>query len=120
MISKQNLGIVVYLRQEGRGHGLETKVRALANKNKGHDTFTAVEMLGLEADVRKYWEAAEILKILEIASIHLLTNNPEKISGLENEGIVVSKIEAVEATPTEYTRQHLLSKKQKGHRLTLV
>jgi len=119
-IAENGNGILIYLRQEGRGQGLEKKIQALANKNKGYDTFTAVEMLGEKADVREYWEVAEILNHFNVKSINLLTNNPDKVQQLTDEGIVIARVLPVEIPPTSLTRKHLEAKKERGHRLSLV
>ena len=98
-------GVVVYLRQEGRGIGLLEKIRAYNLQDLGHDTVTANLMLGHGADERKYNVAAEILRDLglgEDSGIRLLTNNPEKVEGMANEGIKVS--ERVGMVPRDWKR----------------
>ena len=98
-------GVVVYLRQEGRGIGLLEKIRAYNLQDLGHDTVTANLMLGHGADERKYNVAAEILRDLglgEDSGIRLLTNNPEKVEGMANEGIQVS--ERVGMVPRDWKR----------------
>ena len=120
IIAAKGEGVFILLRQEGRGHGLAKKIAALANKNKGYDTFTAVEMLGLPADIRTYSEAAEILRKLQVESIHLLTNNPLKVEELEKEGVVIEQISPLEVAPTPTTLQHLIAKKLRGHHLSMV
>jgi GTP cyclohydrolase II len=98
-------GVVIYLRQEGRGIGLMEKIRAYNLQDLGHDTVTANLMLGHGADERKYDVAAEILRDLglgeEQEGIRLLTNNPEKVEGLANEGIQIS--ERVGMVPRDWT-----------------
>ena len=98
-------GVVIYLRQEGRGIGLLEKIRAYNLQDLGHDTVTANLMLGHGADERKYDVAAEILRDLglgdEQEGIRLLTNNPEKVDGLANEGIQIS--ERVGMVPRDWT-----------------
>ena len=88
-IANQGVGAVVYLRQEGRGIGLESKIRAYNLQDKGLDTLDANIALGHGADERDYEFAAKMLKTLEIFSIKLLSNNPLKIKGLEENGISV-------------------------------
>ncbi len=118
-VASERVGMIIYLRQEGRGQGLTEKIRALANKNKGYDTFAAVELLGKKADVRTYEEAAEILKMFEVQSVRLMTNNPDKIREMEDCGVRVSERVPVEPPATEATELHLLAKKQRGHLLSL-
>lgn len=119
LINQAGQGIIIYLRQEGRGHGLEVKIKALVNKNHGADTLKAVEMLGLKTDVREYDEAANILKRLKVKSINLITNNPQKISDLQELGINVENRTSIEITPTKFTAQHLKAKQKSGHMLKL-
>lgn len=106
-------GVVIYLRQEGRGIGLLEKIRAYNLQDLGHDTVTANLMLGHGADERKYDIAAEILRDLGLAEegIRLLTNNPEKVRGLASEGIKV--VERVGMTPRSWQcgDDHLLENK---------
>jgi GTP cyclohydrolase II len=99
-------GVVIYLRQEGRGIGLLEKIRAYNLQDLGHDTVTANLMLGHGADERKYDVAAEILRDLglgEDQGIRLLTNNPEKVEGLSQEGIQIN--ERVGMVPRDWTTQ---------------
>ncbi len=84
-------GIVLYLRQEGRGIGLVNKLRAYALQDRGFDTLDANEELGFDADERVYRPAAEMLRQMGFETVRLLTNNPEKLTGLESWGIQVSE-----------------------------
>lgn len=88
-IAAEGTGVVVYLRQEGRGIGLGNKIRAYDLQNKGADTVEANLRLGFEADARSYDLAAAILEDLGVRSIRLLTNNPLKVAGLEASGVKV-------------------------------
>lgn len=98
-------GVVIYLRQEGRGIGLLEKIRAYNLQDLGHDTVTANLMLGHGADERRYNLAAEILRDLGMTSgIRLLTNNPEKVEGLAGEGIKVE--ERVGMVPRDWKQHH--------------
>ena len=91
MIGSAGSGVVVYLRQEGRGIGLGNKIRAYALQENGADTIEANHLLGFETDLRRYDLAADIVKDLGIRSVSLLTNNPDKLGALEAEGIVVER-----------------------------
>jgi len=82
-------GVLVYLRQEGRGIGLGNKVRAYRLQSQGVDTIEANELLGFPVDLRSYDEAAEILRDLGVTSVRLITNNPDKIAGLRRAGVAV-------------------------------
>ena len=90
-IQAEGVGCVVYLRQEGRGIGLGNKIKAYALQEKGADTVDANRMLGLEDDLRTYGVAAKMLSALGIRQVKLMTNNPEKVKGLVDEGIVVTE-----------------------------
>jgi 3,4-dihydroxy 2-butanone 4-phosphate synthase/GTP cyclohydrolase II len=91
LIAKAKAGVLVYQQQEGRGIGLINKIHAYELQDRGLDTVAANEKLGFEADLRDYRMPAEILKYLGAARVHLLSNNPEKVHGLEREGICVQK-----------------------------
>ena len=119
-ISDKNSGIFIYLRQEGRGHGLATKIRALANKNRGLDTFQAVEQLGLSADIREYSVVREILDHFKVKSIELLCNNPDKVQSIKDEGIQVRSVINIPVTPSLYSRQHLQAKRDRGHIISFI
>ena len=108
-------GIVIYLAQEGRGLGIVNKVRALANKNQGMDTFAAVEAMGLVADMRRYDAAVQILRALGPASIVLMTNNPDKIAALNDNGITVSAVLPLVVEVPQHAVRHLVAKRERGH-----
>lgn len=112
-------GVLIYLvDQEGRGHGLACKVRALRNKNAGMDTFAAVEELGLPSDVRDYAVVRKILDALDIVSVTLLSNNPDKRIELEAVGVKVSQMQALEVDAPRHAWRHMQAKKDRGHTLT--
>lgn len=116
LISKAESGVLVYQQQEGRGIGLTNKIAAYELQDKGLDTVAANLKLGFDADLRDYRMPAEILKYLGATRIHLLSNNPEKVQGLEKEGIVVEQRIPLEIPPHSHTRAYLKSKKEKlGH-----
>lgn len=110
-------GVILYMDEEGRGHGLTVKIRGLKNKNEGLNTFQAVEVLGLPSDVRDYRHASCILIEVGVRSIQIITNNPAKTSGLVSGGLVVTGRIPIEIPATDQTRLHLQTKKKAGHLL---
>lgn len=121
LIAKSKVGVLVYQQQEGRGIGLINKIHAYELQDQGLDTVAANIELGFEADLRDYRMPAEILKYLGATRIHLLSNNPEKVQGLEREGICVKKRVPLEIPPHSLTRDYLKIKKEKlGHILNKV
>lgn len=110
---EQSEGVVIYLRQEGRGIGLFNKVQAYYWQDKGLDTVEANRKLGLADDLRGYKIAADILKYLNINSIRLLTNNPEKLKGIKEYGIdVVARI-STSVFPNKFNQKYLKVKEEK-------
>ena len=121
LIAKAESGVLIYQQQEGRGIGLINKIHAYELQDNGLDTVAANITLGFEADLRDYRMPAEILKYLGATRIHLLSNNPEKVQGLEQEGIVIEKRVPLEIPPHRHTRKYLRIKKEKlGHLLNEV
>jgi GTP cyclohydrolase II len=115
-IAEAGRGVVVYLRQEGRGIGLGNKIRAYALQAQGADTVEANLELGFEADLRRYETAAAVLADLGVASVALMTNNPQKISGLTEAGVKVDERIAHWVGEREESRTYLEVKKAKlGH-----
>ncbi len=114
-------GVIVYLRQEGRGIGFANKVRAYRLQDEGVDTVEANLRLGLPADARDYTSAARILQDLGISSVQLLTNNPAKIAGLRAGGIEVVERIPLEVGPGRDNRAYLATKKERcGHLLAMT
>jgi 3,4-dihydroxy 2-butanone 4-phosphate synthase/GTP cyclohydrolase II len=121
LIAKADAGVLVYQQKEGRGIGLINKIHAYELQDMGLDTVAANIELGFDADLRDYHMPAEILKYLGATRIHLLSNNPEKVQGLEREGICVEKRVPLEIPPNSLTRGYLKIKKEKlGHILNGV
>jgi GTP cyclohydrolase II len=117
-IAKAGRGVVVYLRQEGRGIGLGNKVRAYALQNEGADTVEANRLLGFEDDPREYDVAIAILRDLGVARVALMTNNPRKVAGLEAGGIEIAERIALKAEPNPHNADYLAIKARKlGHAL---
>ncbi len=114
-------GVLIYLRQEGRGIGLFNKINAYALQEFGYDTVQANHQLGFESDLRRYETASKILKHLSIGRVKLMTNNPKKIRDLEDYGIEVVERLPIEVEPNAYNYNYLKTKKIKlGHLLTKV
>lgn len=116
-IEHHGRGIILYLRQEGRGIGLDNKLRAYHLQEQGYDTAQANEELGFKADERKYHTAAKILHQLGVNKIDLMTNNPDKIKQLKLEGINVVKRIPIEINPNHYDKFYLETKKKKFHHM---
>jgi 3,4-dihydroxy 2-butanone 4-phosphate synthase/GTP cyclohydrolase II len=118
MIEKEGRGVLVYMRQEGRGIGLANKIRAYALQDKGLDTVEANEALGFSSDLRDYGLGAQIITDLGLTSIRLLTNNPAKLAGLDGHGISITRTLPLETEVNEYNAQYLSCKRIKmGHTL---
>ncbi|MBU0981753.1 bifunctional 3,4-dihydroxy-2-butanone-4-phosphate synthase/GTP cyclohydrolase II [Patescibacteria group bacterium] len=122
IISKNGSGVILYMRQEGRGIGLINKLKAYnLQQNEGLDTVEANEKLGFQADLREYGIGAQILKDLGLTTIRLLTNNPKKIVGLEGHCLKVTKRIPIEFEAHFHTKKYLKTKKDKlGHLLSSV
>ena len=120
LIAEEGRGVIIYLRDhEGRGIGLANKIRAYALQDNGLDTVEANIALGLPVDIRSFKIASEILKDLEVSSIRLMSNNPEKYNALKKSGILVNDLVSLKINPNKYNLKYLQTKKLKlGHFLT--
>ncbi len=117
-IADAGAGILLYEQQEGRGIGLMAKLRAYQLQDHGRDTIEANEELGYAADCRAYEMPAAVLKLLGVASVRLITNNPEKVAALESAGITVAERVSAEVEPQETFERYLRTKQEKmGHLL---
>jgi len=115
-IAAADEGVLVYLRQEGRGIGLGNKVRAYALQDQGHDTVDANLALGFAADLRSYDLAATILRDLAVGSVRLMTNNPAKLDGLRQAGVAVAEHEPHWVAASDQSSAYLEAKRSKlGH-----
>ncbi len=115
-VGKLSAGVVLYLRQEGRGIGLTNKIRAYALQDHGHDTVEANHLLGFGNDERDYGVAAEMLRELGVRSVRLMTNNPSKVQGLREHGIKVSSRVPIVTQANRHNEKYLLTKqKRSGH-----
>lgn len=115
-VQREGRGVVLYMRQEGRGIGLVNKLRAYELQDGGMDTLDANLALGFEGDEREYYIGAQILRDLGVHTMRLLTNNPDKVYQLEDFGLEITQRVPIVSEPTEYDRRYLETKRTKmGH-----
>ena len=117
LMAEQGSGVLIYLAQEGRGIGLVNKLRAYRLQDQGHDTFAANQRLGFEDDERVFAPAARILDRLGFSRVRLLTNNPDKIQGLERHGIEVTERVPHAFPPNNHNEAYLATKGSRGGHL---
>jgi GTP cyclohydrolase II len=116
LIAQRGRGVLVYLRQEGRGIGLGNKIRAYALQAEGLDTYEANRRLGFPDDLRRYDVAAAMLRVLRVKSVDLITNNPEKISGLTQAGLRVRQRVSLPSPANPHSLGYLETKRARtGH-----
>jgi 3,4-dihydroxy 2-butanone 4-phosphate synthase/GTP cyclohydrolase II len=119
-IAREGRGVIVYIRQEGRGIGLTNKIKAYALQDQGRDTVEANELLGFPPDPRDYGIGAQILSDLGLRQIRLLTNNPQKRAGLEGYGLEVVERVPIEMPPNKENYRYLKTKRHRlGHLLSI-
>jgi 3,4-dihydroxy 2-butanone 4-phosphate synthase/GTP cyclohydrolase II len=117
-VAQEGRGVIVYMRQEGRGIGLAPKLKAYKLQEQGYDTVEANQKLGYGMDLREYGLGAQILADLGLKTIRLLTNNPKKLIGLEGYGLKIVRQVPIQVQPNEHNRKYLQTKREKmGHLL---
>lgn len=119
-MEEEGCGVLLYVRQEGRGIGLVNKLKAYVLQDQGYDTVEANEKLGFKADLRDYGIGAQVLAELGVRKMRLITNNPKKIVGLEGYGLSVVEQVPMQIEPNQYNRCYLECKRLKmGHYLNI-
>ena len=119
-IARAGKGVILYMRQEGRGIGLANKLKAYELQDNGLDTVEANTALGFKPDLRDYGIGAQILADLGLKKIRLLTNNPKKVAGLEGYGLEIIERLPLSVPPSKSNKRYLRTKKEKlGHDISI-
>ena len=117
-MTQANWGVLLYLRQEGRGIGLINKLRAYALQDQGFDTVDANTRLGFSVDARDFAVAAQMLRLMGIGAVRLLTNNPAKVAGLEAQSVEVIERLPIQIIANAHNQHYLDTKRDRtGHQL---
>jgi 3,4-dihydroxy 2-butanone 4-phosphate synthase/GTP cyclohydrolase II len=120
VVNQAGVGAVLYMQQEGRGIGLQNKIKAYMLQERGIDTYDANVLLGFNPDERQYEISAAMLAKLQVKSVRLLTNNPDKIQGLQQYGVTITERVPLEIPANKHNRFYLLTKQKRlGHLLHL-
>jgi 3,4-dihydroxy 2-butanone 4-phosphate synthase/GTP cyclohydrolase II len=120
MVEKEKMGVILYMRQEGRGIGLQNKLKAYRLQDEGLDTVEANEKLGFRADLRDYGIGAQILRDLGVGKMRLMTNNPKKVVGLHGYGLEIVERVPLEVDPNFFNEHYLKAKRDKLGHLILI
>ena len=120
MVEREKTGVVLYMRQEGRGIGLVNKLKAYSLQDEGMDTVEANEKLGFRPDLRDYGIGAQILRDLGVGKMRLMTNNPKKVVGLHGYGLEIVERVPLEIDPNFYNERYLVAKLDKLGHLILI
>ncbi len=116
-LSNKPQGAILYMRQEGRGIGLANKIHAYALQEQGLDTVDANKHLGFDDDMRDYEVSAAMLKLLEVTSINLMTNNPRKVNGLKEAGVHIVERMPIQIEPNEHNEHYLRTKRDRSNHM---
>ena len=118
IIAEEGRGVLVYIRQEGRGIGLHNKVKAYSLQDEGFDTIEANEKLGFSSDLRHYGIGAQILVDLGVKKMKILTNNPKKVTGIQGWGLEIAEMVSIQGSENPENSEYLETKRiRMGHKI---